>query len=106
MESASKPRAQWVLTKDAFEKFLATLDPDLDRAGELYLQISSKLTTFFRCDGCLECEDLVDETLDRVMRRSGEVEVQNLMAFIRGVARKVASEAHKKDKKISSLEET
>ncbi len=105
MEAASSARERWVLTKDVFERFLKTLDPDPVQAGILYEQIRAKLATFFRCNGCCEGDDLVDETLDRAMRRSNEIEIQNLPSFIRGVARNVASEAHKRKKRISSIEE-
>lgn len=104
MKPASSSRQRWRLTKEAFDRLLAVLDPNPDRAGERYLQTREKLNTFFRCNGLLASEDLVDETLDRVARRLGEVEILNFMAFIRGVARVVALEAHKKDQRDISLE--
>jgi DNA-directed RNA polymerase specialized sigma24 family protein len=99
------PRDRWVLTRDAFQKFLAALDPNPERAGEIYEQTRCKLMTFFRCHGCSEGEALTDETLDRVTRRLGEIEIQNIMQFIRGVARNVAWEAHEKGRKTAALEE-
>ncbi len=95
---------RWVLTQDAFEKFLTALDPDPNRAGEIYEKIRSKITTFFRCNGCSEAEVLTDETLDRTIRRLGEIEIREIMPFIRGIARNVASEAHKSNR-TSSLED-
>ncbi len=105
MEAASSARERWVLSKESFERFLKALDADPVRAGILYEQTRAKLATFFRCNGCWEGDDLVDETLDRVMRRLSEIEIQNLSSFIRGVARNVASEAHKRNRKTSSIEE-
>ncbi len=105
MEASSSARVRWVLTKDGFERFLKALDPDPVQAGNLYEQIRAKLATFFRCNCCWDGDDLVDDTMDRVMRRSTEIEVQNLPSFILGVARNVASEAHKRKKKITSIED-
>jgi len=86
---------KWTLTKESFDVFLTRLDPNRDQAGLSYEQVRRKLLTFFRCNGCSDAEKLVDETIDRVTRRLGEVDVHDLMPFIRGVARHVASEAHK-----------
>lgn len=101
----SAPQDRWVLSKEAFEKFLAALDPDPDQAGRIYEQLRSKLLTFFRCNGCSEAEALTDETLDRAIRRLGEIEIVSLMPFVRGVARFVASEASKRGRKMASLED-
>src|SRR5260221_1110863 len=58
-----------------------------------YEEIRRKLMTFFRCNGFWKAEDHVDETIDRTIRRLGEV--RDLMPFIRGVARHVASEVRR-----------
>ncbi len=51
----------------AFDKLLAWLDPDRDKAGEKYNQIRFRLIRIFACQGCCEPENLADETLDVVM---------------------------------------
>ena len=89
------------MTREALESFLSYLDNDRDAAGEKYEQIRRTLVTFFRCNGCWNAEDHVDETIDRVIRRLGEIEVRNLMPFLRGVARHVVSEIHKKRKTVA-----
>jgi DNA-directed RNA polymerase specialized sigma24 family protein len=96
---------QWILTQQGLETFLTRLDPDRDQAGLAYEQIRKKLVTFFRVNGCWEAEELVDKTLDRVIRRLEEVEVHELLAFIRGVARHVASETHKSKVRQVSLDD-
>src|ERR1017187_4257688 len=104
MESASASRKR--LAGESFKRLLAALDPKLDLAGELYEKTRLRLVTFFRCNGCRECDflDLVDETFRRVERRLDEgVEVDNVVSYIQGVARKVASEAHRRDKETSPL---
>src|ERR1017187_7853269 len=108
MESVSARRARWSLSSGAFERLLAALDPaDRNHAGERYIQICAKLETFFRYSGLPEREDLIDETLDRLARRLGDGGIQagDLMPFVRGIARKVASEAHRRDERTTSLEE-
>ena len=55
--------------QEAFDKLLAWLDPDRDKAGEKYSQIQFRLISIFACQGCCEPEDLADETLDIVMRK-------------------------------------
>jgi RNA polymerase sigma factor (sigma-70 family) len=100
MEGSTAEREKWTLTRDRLEVFLNHLHEDREQAGQAYEQIRRKLVTFFRCNGCSCAEDLVDETIDRVIRRLGEIEVNNLMSFTRGVARHVASELHKKDREI------
>jgi DNA-directed RNA polymerase specialized sigma24 family protein len=101
MEIRTNPKAPWALTREALESFLSYLDNDRDAAGEKYEQIRRTLVTFFRCNGCWNAEDHVDETIDRVIRRLGEIEVRNLMPFLRGVARHVVSEIHKKRKTVA-----
>jgi len=88
-------KREWVLSQEAFHAFLACLDPDRTRAGEKYEALRRKLITFFHNRDCPEAEDLADETIDRVTRRLGEVEVHDLPKFVLGVARRVASEKHR-----------
>ena len=103
MESESTRNEKWTLTRESLEVFLSYLDSDSERAGEKYENIRQKLITFFRCNGCSAAEDLVDETIDRVIRRLGEVEIRELMPFIRGVGRKVASETYQRAQKAREI---
>ena len=93
MEGSTRHASKSALTRESLESFLARLDPDKDRAGKTYEQVHRKLVTFFCGRGAGCPEELADETLDRVIRRLGEVEVVNLTGYILGVARRVASEA-------------
>ena len=89
-----RPR-DWTLTQKALDRFLDRLNTDRDLAGQAYESIRRKLMSFFRYNGHHEGEVLVDETLDRVIRKMDEVEINDLMSFIQGVARRVSSESHK-----------
>jgi DNA-directed RNA polymerase specialized sigma24 family protein len=91
-------RIHWQLTPDAWNSFLAVLDGDPSRAGEKYEALRGKLITFFRQRQCTAPEDLADESLNRVIRKSQEEPILNLPAFVLGVARRVASETYRSDR--------
>ena len=89
--SASRKRRP-DLTQEAFERLLAWLDPDRDRAGLRYEEIRSHLIKIFVCRGCTVPEDLADETINRVARKAQEIAdayVGNPAAYFRGVAQLV-----------------
>src|SRR5438132_6489695 len=86
-------KKDWVLTQDAFDRFLDSLDADRERAGEKYELLRLKLIKFFEWHDALEPEELADETVNRVARKIYEGEViENLNAYIFGAARQLASE--------------
>jgi DNA-directed RNA polymerase specialized sigma24 family protein len=60
------------LTRESFEILLAQLDPDRERAGELYESIRRRLIRLFEWRGCACPEDLADETFNRVARKLAE----------------------------------
>jgi DNA-directed RNA polymerase specialized sigma24 family protein len=60
------------LTPEAFYALLTQLNPDRDRAGEIYETIRRKLVRLFEWRGCGSPEDLTDETINRVARRLAE----------------------------------
>lgn len=60
------------LTPEGFDALLAQLNPDRDRAGEVYETIRRKLVRLFEWRGCGSPEDLTDETINRVARRLAE----------------------------------
>ncbi len=57
-----------------FDRLLAWLDPNPERAGELYEKIRWRLIAVLASRGCSVPEDLADETIDRVARRVGDIE--------------------------------
>jgi DNA-directed RNA polymerase specialized sigma24 family protein len=59
----------WKLTQEALDKFLHWLDPDRAEAGKKYELIRRHLIFILTRRGCLESEDLADETVNRVARR-------------------------------------
>jgi DNA-directed RNA polymerase specialized sigma24 family protein len=84
----SAVQEQWRLTRDGFEKFLLTLDPDRDRAGLRYEQLRAKLISYFDWRNCPFPEDHADEALNRVIRKisTGE-EIRDPSTYVFGIAR-------------------
>jgi DNA-directed RNA polymerase specialized sigma24 family protein len=90
---------QWDITPDAFERFLAWLDPNREQAGTKYEDIRRKLIKIFVCRGCAVPEDLADETINRVIRRMQDLADTyegDPVAYFYGVARTVHLEHVKK----------
>lgn len=93
-------RTQWEISQDAFDKFLAWLDPDRELAGTKYETIRRKLIKIFVCRGCAVGEDLADETINRVIRKIPELAdfyTGDPAAYFCGVARNVHLEYVKKN---------
>jgi DNA-directed RNA polymerase specialized sigma24 family protein len=100
MKSPSHGKKTWDLTHVNFAKLLAALDPEPERAGELYEQLRQKLVRFFEWRGSAAPDDLADETLNRLVRKIDEGEViRNLPAYVGGMARLVWLEALKKQER-------
>lgn len=77
------------LTPEEFDALLRQLDPDRERAGEIYEMVRRKLVRLFEWRGCAFPEDLADEAINRAARRMGEgIELQssNPYGYFYGVA--------------------
>lgn len=88
--------APWKLTPAAFERLLAALDPDRERAAAAYEGLRERIIGLFRWWGASRCEDLADETLDRAARKLDEgaiVPRGSLGPYFRGIARLVFYES-------------
>src|SRR5262245_18178676 len=88
-------KREWVLTKESFDALLAWLDTNPDSAALKYEQIRTRLIKMFVCRGCLETEDLADETIDRVARRLNDIEptyAGEPVRYFYGVAHKIQLE--------------
>jgi RNA polymerase sigma factor (sigma-70 family) len=62
-----------VITQVAFDKMLSWLDADREQAGRKYEKIRHRLIEIFAGRGCPEAEDLADEAINRVARKSQDV---------------------------------
>jgi RNA polymerase sigma factor (sigma-70 family) len=100
MGSPSHLKKNWVLTQEAFDRLLTNLDADRDTAAEKYEVIRLKLVKFFEWRGCLDCEDLADEAINRVARKITEGEtIENLSGYFYGVARMLHLETLREQEK-------
>jgi DNA-directed RNA polymerase specialized sigma24 family protein len=89
-DNARPTQLNWILTEQAFAKFLACLDSDSVRAGEKYEALRDALVKFLDWRGAILPEDLVDETFNRVARKLDEGEtINDVPAYCHGVARLV-----------------
>lgn len=87
------------MKSEHFENLLQRLDPDRERAGEMYEDLRRRLIKFFEWNFCFPAEDLVDETLDRVAEKLDEVQVLDVVGFAWGVAKHVRQEATKRSER-------
>ena len=95
-QPSATPRRKWTLTQDAFDKLLAALGENRERAAETYLEIRKNLVRFFEWRGSPLPEDHADETFNRLAKRVvGGEEIQNPMSYCLGVARMLLLEINK-----------
>lgn len=94
-QSRKASSAKWTFDQTAWEKLLACLDADTERAAEKYVALRGRLAKFFECRGCSSTLDLADETINRVARRLSEgetIRAADATAYFYGVARYVMRE--------------
>lgn len=93
MDGVSVSKSEWTLSAEALARFLARLDPDSDRAGEIYESLRLALIKFFDWRGAHFPEDCADETINRVIRKIDEGEtIRDIPTYCHGVARLVLLE--------------
>lgn len=104
--SLATRKKDWILSEDAFERLLVSLDPNRDQAGRLYETVRHKLIEFFEARGSHSPEDQTDETINRVARRVEEGEnIREPARYFYGVARLVWMETLRlRDKEPIALE--
>jgi hypothetical protein len=91
----SLPKRSDSLSATDFERLLAWLDHDRERAGLEYEKIRRRLTTILAARGCRVPEELADETIDRVSRRVADIAATyqgNKLFYFLGVANNVHHE--------------
>ena len=96
MGKAERPSSKWSLSQGAFDRFLSTLDPDRELAGERYETLRRNLIHLFTWRGCREPEDHADEAINRTIRKIDEgEEIRDLISYVHGVARHLLLEVFK-----------
>src|SRR5262245_33289571 len=98
--------AGWTLSQDSFQRFLAVLDADPAKAGEVYERLRVRTIGLLRWWGAADAEALADATFDRVARKLAEgasVPDQSLGAYVRGLARMILHESRRaEDRRFSA----
>jgi RNA polymerase sigma factor (sigma-70 family) len=105
---SNQSKGKWSITKAAFDELLGRFSSDREEAAIRYETTRRKLIRFFEWNLVAGAEDWTDETLNRVARRIEEGQnIDNLTAYIWGVARIVLKEAKKDGQRAPiSLDET
>ena len=69
----TESRIKWAASEETFARFLKWLADGQSPDGQAYLDLRSRLVSYFERKGCLSADDLADQTLERVNRRLDEV---------------------------------
>lgn len=93
------------VTREKFTNFLKWLSPDSDSAGEEYERLRFRLCTFFSQRRCSFPDELADETINRVILKSSEENIENKLAYCYGVARNVFRESLRKERSHLNIDE-
>lgn len=93
------------VTQETFARFLEWLSPDRDSAGEEYERLRFRLCTFFSQRQCRFADELADETINRVILKSAEEQIENKIAYCYGVARNVYRESLRKQRTHLDIDE-
>jgi DNA-directed RNA polymerase specialized sigma24 family protein len=101
----SEPKANKEVTPEKFASFLAWLSPDRDRGGEEYERLRFRLCTFFSQRHCRFSDELADETINRVILKVGDEEIENKIGYCYGVARNVYRESLRKERAHIDIDE-
>ena len=95
MSASISQKKGWVITREAFDRMLAELHPDIERAGEQYEKIRQKLLKLFEWRGCPHAEECADETFNRVAQKICEgtsIWTNHPYSYFHGVALNVLRE--------------
>jgi DNA-directed RNA polymerase specialized sigma24 family protein len=96
MDSPLSLKKEWVLTKEAFDRLLASLDADREQAAQKYERVRHKMIKYFEWRGASFPDREADETINRVARKVEEGEkIQNFNAYFYRVAWLVFAESLK-----------
>jgi DNA-directed RNA polymerase specialized sigma24 family protein len=93
------------VTPENFVSFLGWLSSDPDRAGEEYERLRFRLCTFFSQRHCSFADELADETINRVILKVAEEQIENKIAYCYGVARNVYRESLRKERTHLDIDE-
>jgi hypothetical protein len=94
------------ITREEFDFFLARLDCDRAVAGVRYENMRAAAVRYFARNGHADAQEWADETMDRLVRKNSEQEIDNITAYMYAVARWVRVENRRKLRREVPLTET
>jgi len=86
------------VTREKFASFLDWLSPEGGSAGDEYERLRFRLCTFFSQRRCSFPDELADETINRVILKIDEEQIESKLAYCYGVAKNVYREALRKER--------
>jgi RNA polymerase sigma factor (sigma-70 family) len=103
VNSSPSKKKDWELNQESLDNLLGWLSGNREEAGRKYEEVRRRLVKIFICRGCIDAEDLADETIKRVMRKVLEIVpfyVGDPALYFLGVAHRVCLE-HLRRKPVS-----
>lgn len=84
-----KGSLRWEPNDKEFNEFLARLDAEREKAGQLYEDLRFRLNQFFEARQCRHPEDLTDQTINRLIQKvcRHEEEIRDVNRYALGIAR-------------------
>jgi DNA-directed RNA polymerase specialized sigma24 family protein len=96
------PTDNRLLSPTGLSRLLARLGHDEDEAAAQYERLRATLQKFFDWHGAWPPEECADETLDRLTRKLGDVEIVDVWSYALGIARLVLLEWQRRPNALSS----
>ena len=92
VDSIALQKRHGTLTREAFDKLLASLDPNREVAAQKYERIRGRLANFFEYRGCSSPDDYADVTINCAAKKiseGSEIYSNNPLSFFIGIARNI-----------------
>ena len=109
VDSIALQRRHGTLTREAFDKLLASLDSNREIAAEKYERIRRRLADFFEYRGCRLPDDYADVTINCAAKKideGAEIYSSDPLSFFIGIARNILQEYwEQSSRRAASLEE-
>lgn len=88
------------MSPEDFARFLESLSPDEEEAGRLYMRLEKKLVGLFGMKGISDTAGATHETIKRAAEKiAGGANVPDVESFCRGIARNVAMEWWRRERR-------
>src|SRR5713226_3888707 len=103
MNDATGTKRKREANSEDFRRLLGRLSSDPAQAWQAYDTLRQKLVMFFEYRCRFQAEELAEEVLDRIAKKSDSYEISNVSEFAFGVARNLRNEVARKSLLVSVL---